>query len=158
MAGMFFLMIASIVSPSGNLHDPAIFVVGCALVYAGFGFGYGPMPWVLSSEMVPTAIRGRVLCLSLIASNLTQLIMNFLFIPMTDYLLQVGTYTIFFSLNLLTYYYLYHFLVETREIPPDQILKQLVEKYHATRKMTWTEWLGLCLTRRDASYTALCID
>eukprot|EP01031_Cornospumella_fuschlensis_P040581 gene40581-49476_t len=41
-------------------HNVLIFMFGCVLIYAGFGFGYGPVPWTLSAEVVPTMIRGRI--------------------------------------------------------------------------------------------------
>ncbi len=156
--GMLFLMIGSIFSPSGNLKNPEIFVIGCGFVYAGFGFGYGPMPWILSSELIPTNIRGRVICLSLIASNLTQLIMNFLFIPMSEYCESSGTFAIFLSLNIFTYYYVYHFIIETKEILPEKILKGLLEKYHQLRNISWKEFIFLCLVKRDNTYTELCLE
>lgn len=158
ITGMTFLMIASIFTPSGTLNNPEVFVIGCAFVYAGFGFGYGPMPWVLSSEMVPTIIRGRVLCLSLVASNLTQLIMNFLFIPMSEYLLGAGTFATFLILNILTFYYIYHFIVETKEISSEKILKGLFEKYAQLRNISWKEFICMCFARRDAFYTEVCLE
>lgn len=33
---------------------------------------YGPVPWIISAEMFPTVIRGRVMSISLIASNAAQ--------------------------------------------------------------------------------------
>jgi MFS family permease len=161
--GMGFLTVASIASPGGNLSSPAVFVIGCAFIYAGFGFSYGPVPWILSSEMVPSLIRGRVLCISLIASNLTQLVMNFLFFPMVEGLTVAGTFGIFLLLNIIAFYYGLHFLVETREISPEIILKDLKQKLESFRQLTVTDlcccltaWKDCCTKRR--SYAELCMD
>jgi hypothetical protein len=132
---MIFLSIASFFTNSGNISNPEIFVIGCGFIYAGFGFSYGPIPWILSSEMVPSSIRGRVICISLIAANLTQLIMNFLFFPMTEYLKMSGTFLVFLFLNIISLYYGYHFLVETKEIPPEMILKGLLLQYEQFWKL-----------------------
>jgi MFS family permease len=156
--GMLFLTIASLVSSDCNLNNPVLFVIGCSFVYAGFGFGYGPIPWVLSSEMVPTIIRGRVLCISLIASNLTQLIMNFLFIPMSLYMTSAGTFGTFLVLNIITFYYSWHFIVETKEILPSAILIALKEKYNGFKNASWTELYCLCFAKRNGAYTELCLE
>lgn len=156
--GMLFLTIASCFSPSGNLSNPEVFVIGCAFVYAGFGFSYGPIPWILSSEMVPSVIRGRVICISLVASNATQLIMNFLFFPMTEYLSVAGTFGVFLILNILTYYYAFHYIVETREIPPEEILRSLKEKHASLRNKSIFDLLCICCGRNRGSYSELCLD
>jgi hypothetical protein len=126
--GMLFLAIMSLTSPTGNIQNPISFLIGCGLVYAGFGIGYGPAPWILSSEMVPTAIRGRIMSISLIASNIAQLVMNFIFLPMTDAITTAGSFTVFVILNLLTFLYVYLYLVETKEVLPPEILKQTLQK------------------------------
>jgi MFS family permease len=111
-AGMLFLAICSLTSTSGNISNVPAFVVGCAMVYAGFGLGYGPVPWVLSAEMFPTAIRGRIMSL-----------------PMTEGITTSGTFFLFVTLNVLTLLFTKKFLVETKEINYAEILKALHERY-----------------------------
>ena len=126
--GMVFLAGMSLLSPTGNIEDPILFLVGCGLVYAGFGIGYGPAPWILSSEMVPTSIRGRIMSLSLIASNVAQLIMNFIFLPMTDAITTSGSFSVFVVLNLIAFAYAYLYLVETKEVLPHEILTRSLKR------------------------------
>lgn len=137
--GMLFLAICSLTSPTGNISNVPAFVVGCALVYAGFGLGYGPVPWVLSAEMFPTLIRGRIMSLSLIASNAAQLVVNFLFLPMTEGITTAGTFFFFVALNVFTFLFVKKFFVETKEIEPEQILKVLLDRYtHSSDKLILT--------------------
>lgn len=134
--GMLFLAICSLTSPSGNINNVPAFVVGCAMVYAGFGLGYGPVPWVLSAEMFPTLIRGRIMSISLIASNAAQLVVNFLFLPMCEGITTSGTFFFFVALNVLTFVFVKKFFVETKEIVPEQILKALLDRYtHSADKL-----------------------
>ena len=134
--GMTFLSICSLTSASGNISNVPAFVVGCALVYAGFGLGYGPVPWVLSAEMFPTLIRGRIMSISLIASNIAQLVVNFLFLPMTEGVTTAGTFFIFVALNIITFFFVKKFLVETKEIAPEEILRDLLGRYrHSASKL-----------------------
>jgi MFS family permease len=138
--GMLFLAICSLTSASGNISNVPAFVVGCALVYAGFGLGYGPVPWVLSAEMFPTLIRGRIMSLSLLASNVAQLVVNFLFLPMTEGLTTSGTFFLFVALNILTFFFAKKFLVETKEIAPDEILASLLDRYDHSASKLITRW------------------
>lgn len=134
--GMLFLAISSVISPSGDITNVPAFVVGCALVFAGFGVGYGPVPWVLSAEMFPTLIRGRIMSLSLLASNVAQLVVNFLFLPMTEGITTAGTFFLFVALNILTFLFVKKFFVETKEIVPSEILKLLLDRYtHSADKL-----------------------
>lgn len=133
--GMLFLTVASVSSSGGNLSQPAVFVVGCCLIYAGFGLGYGPVPWVLSSEMFPALIRGRVMCLSLIASNVTQLVTNLVFLPMVDGITSAGAFSFFLLMNVFALVFTLSFVVETKEITHDIVLKRLNAKYTESLKM-----------------------
>ncbi len=143
--GMLFLTLASFFSDSGNLSNPAVYSVGCALVYAGFGIGYGPIPWILSSELFPTVIRARLMSISLVASNVAQLVTNMLFLLMTDHLSTAGTFGFFFAVNVATWLLAYLFLVETKEISPGDILLSL-----RTNCQSVTAWLCCCCAPRDA--------
>ena len=100
----------------------------------GFSIGYGPIPWVLSAEMFPTSIRGRIMSLSLIACNITQLIINFSFLPMLDTFGVTITFILFLLFNIIAYYIINIYLVETKEISPNEILQNLNEKYQQNMK------------------------
>jgi MFS family permease len=127
--GLAFLTISSAASPGGNLKSAALFIVGCSLIYTGFGFGYGPIPWIISAEMVPTAIRGRIMSVSLIASNLSQLIFGLIFVPMNESITSTGSFGVFLLINFINGVYIYLFLTETRNIIPEVILDDLERRY-----------------------------
>ena len=92
--------------------------------------GYGPVPWAMSSEMFPTAIRGRVVSISLLVSNLAQLIVNLCFLPVVDSSLgAAGTFGLFAVANIAALLFFRCFLVETRNISPSEILASLLERY-----------------------------
>lgn len=112
-----------------------LFIIGCVFIYAGFGLGYGPVPWVMSAEVIPTNIRARVVSHSLVASNLAQLVTNFAFLPMVKGLSAPGCFGVFLFLNLLSLAYTRLFVVETRSLQPNEILQQLLEKYESS--MVW---------------------
>eukprot|EP01033_Poteriospumella_lacustris_P003293 gene3293-2427_t len=127
--GMLVLTVASLASPQFTLHSVAVFIVGCVMIYAGFGIGYGPIPWILSSEMIPTQIRGRVMSWTLIASNLAQLVTNFAFLPMTHAWTTSGSFGMFTVLNVATWWVVYVCLCETKDILPADIKRLLHDRY-----------------------------
>lgn len=127
--GLGFLTIASGATPGGNLKSAVLFIIGCSMIYTGFGFGYGPIPWIISSEMVPTAIRGRIMSISLIASNISQLITGLIFVPMNESITSTGSFAVFFIINFVNGAYIYLFLTETKDVIPEVILDDLHRRY-----------------------------
>lgn len=84
----------------------------------------------MSSEMFPTAIRGRVVSVSLLVSNLAQLVVNLCFLPVVDSSLgATGTFGLFAIANVAALLFFRCFLVETRDISPAEILASLRERY-----------------------------
>lgn len=141
--GMLILSISSVFSPGFNLHNIVVFIMGCVMIYAGFGVGYGPIPWILSSEMIPTDIRGRIISWSLIASNLAQLVTNMLFLPVTHAWTTTGSFGIFGLLNIFSWIFIYYLLCETKDVLPAEIKKQLLVRYEMFRRKMLS---GACLT------------
>jgi hypothetical protein len=130
---MFFLTLASIVT---SIHGDelknniTIFIIGCSLTLGGYGIGYGPIPWILSSEMFPTVIRGRIMSISLIASYVSQLITNLVFLLMVDVMKEYGTFGFFLLMNVFSGFLFYLFLVETKTLQPQKILINLNNNYN----------------------------
>eukprot|EP00597_Dinobryon_sp_UTEXLB2267_P009995 CAMPEP_0170099242 /NCGR_PEP_ID=MMETSP0020_2-20130122/920_1 /TAXON_ID=98059 /ORGANISM="Dinobryon sp., Strain UTEXLB2267" /LENGTH=338 /DNA_ID=CAMNT_0010321857 /DNA_START=543 /DNA_END=1559 /DNA_ORIENTATION=- len=110
----------------------ALGILGCSLCLGGYGVGYGPVPWALSAEMFPTALRARVMGLSLLASNLAQLGSNLLFLPLLALLGGPGCFGLLLLLNVLGLLFVQALLVETKEISPPEILRALDEQYQST--------------------------
>jgi len=148
--GMFIVVISSFYSMNNNLYCLELFLIGCCFVTMGFSIGYGPIPWVLSAEMFPTSIRGRIMSLSLIACNVTQLIVNFSFLPMLDNFGTTITFLLFLFFNILTYYIIKSYLVETKEINSNEILQNLHEKYQLTMKNN-NKCFNYCRLSRSSS-------
>lgn len=132
--GMLLLAISSIFSISHNISSLSTFLTGCCLITMGFSIGYGPIPWVLSVEMLPTAIRGRIMSVSLLSCNLAQLVSNFVFLPMCTNLGATTTFSVFVCLNIFTFLFVKYFLVETKEISSIEILHNLQDRYNCTMK------------------------
>jgi len=130
--GMLLLTASSALAKEGSAEGLAGYILGCSLCLGGYGVGYGPVPWALSAEMFPTALRARVMGLSLLASNLAQLGSNLLFLPLLAHLGGPGCFGLLLLLNVLGLLFVQALLVETKEISPPEILRALDEQYQST--------------------------
>ncbi len=63
---------------------------------------------------------------SLLASNAAQLAVNLLFLPMVAAVRTVGAFSVFVLLNVMTLTVVYYRLVETKDLPPEDILDGLL--------------------------------
>jgi len=138
-AGCLILAFASRYS-----HNSAAgsFMLGCVLSVSGYGIGYGPIPWALSSEMFPVAIRGKVIALGLVSQNIFLLITNVAYLQMLEHIGASGTFYSFFMFNAACFLCVYYYLPETRSRAPETIL-QLFARYREV-----PVWKGSCGGRR----------
>ncbi|KAJ1426735.1 major facilitator superfamily domain-containing protein [Ochromonadaceae sp. CCMP2298] len=125
--GMLFLALCSLAP--GDDTAVVTFTLGCACVYFGFGLGYGPIPWVISTEFVPTLIRGRIIAVSQIASNASQLLVNLIFLPMVAAFTSCGAFMVFVVISLGTLVFVKLLMVESKQIAPEEVLQLLLVKY-----------------------------
>jgi hypothetical protein len=126
--GTLTLTLGSAAYAGGNLKTPIMYVIGCAFVSGGYGVGFGPIPWVLSSEMFPTAIRGRIMSISLIVSNAAQLAMNMVFLLMANGMTTAGTFGFFFAMTLACFSFVSCFCVETKTLTPSRIRAAVLQQ------------------------------
>jgi SP family galactose:H+ symporter-like MFS transporter len=153
--GMLFLMLASAASAGGNLNSPIVFLFGASLCLGGYGIGYGPIVFVLSAEMFPTAVRGSAMAISLLVSNLSQLFTNFLFLPATDLFTAGGVFAFFVVMNVLSVVFIRAMLVETKQQEPLEILHAVLEKRKGLRNAWEGSTVGkaCCACFQRASFT-----
>lgn len=102
--------------------DVAVFLIGSVLASAGFNMGFGPVGWILSSEMFPVTIRGRALSLSIIIRNSFEFITNFLFLLSNKTIGDYGTCLVFCAFCICSLVFVRVGLVETKGLEPEDIL------------------------------------
>lgn len=124
--GMLGLALGFAFSQSNNI---ALFLLCGILTSAGFNMGFGPVGWILSSEMFPVAIRGRALSLLFIVRNSFEFLTNFLFLTSVDQVHADGTFFIFATFCGISLLFVRLCLVETKELEPNYILKMLNARF-----------------------------
>ena len=131
--GMLILTIAAAATTSDfNVYVQA---VALGLVVGGYGVGYGPVIWILASEMFPVLLRGKVMALSLVSQNIFLLLTNLLFLVMLRAVEPAWTFAFFLVMNVLTAVAVLLFLRETKEKLPEAILLDLNMQYQ--KVMSW---------------------
>lgn len=129
-AGMFILVLASTAasgsdSESERAVNISVQVTAIALVVGGYGIGYGPIAWILSSELFPVLLRGKVMALALICQNVFLLVTNLVFLLMLDSMNTAGTFGFFLAVNIVGAALCFAFLVESKLKSPETILLHL---------------------------------
>jgi hypothetical protein len=95
--------------------------------------------------MFPVAVRGRVMALSLIASNLAQLVTNLCFLPLTAAVGPAATFGLFLAANILAGLFIQVALTETKNDSPAQILEALQQ-----RSVQYSPSRCICPARRSS--------
>ena len=68
------------------------------------------------------------MALGLGMSNATQVVINALFLPLAEIIYLAGVCTIFFVFSIITYIIFRQYLTETKDMEPEMILHNLIEK------------------------------
>jgi len=98
------------------------FLLACVVCYVGsFAFGMGPIVWIVISEIFPNRVRGRAA--SIVTSVLwtSTLLVTFTFLSLVKALTIDGALSLFASLSLATFVYVWRYVPETRGKTLEQI-------------------------------------
>ncbi len=142
------LMLTTAAAASGNDFNIFVQAIALGLVVGGYGVGYGPVTWILSAEMFPVLLRGKVMALGLVSQNIFLLFTNLLFLVMLYGMPPAWTFAIFLVVNVLVAVLGTFFLRETKEKFPEQILVDLNLQYHKALHCDW-------IPTGDGEYTSV---
>lgn len=124
--GLLILFVGFAASSGGagdHGSNLGVFILGCFLSSAGFNMGFGPVGWVLSSEMFPTEIRGRSMAISLVVRNIFEFLTNFMFLSSLQTIQASGTFFMFCLFSTIAGLFTKYAVVETKCIVPESILQ-----------------------------------
>lgn len=107
-----------------ELNNIKIFIIVSIFLYiGGYQIGFGPISWLLISEIFPLEVRGEAVAISVFANFFWNLIITFTFGIETKYIGSFNTFLIYFILNLLALLFVYKFLPETKGLSLENISK-----------------------------------
>lgn len=119
---MFYIGVNQAVHPpNGELDGNAIFAIICVFLFVVFySFGWGPIPFVLSSECAPNHVRSLIMA----AALMTQWLFNFVIAKITPLMLAditYGTFLLFGSCCIVMGIYTIFCVPETKGVPLESI-------------------------------------
>ncbi|KAF2625771.1 general substrate transporter [Macroventuria anomochaeta] len=119
---MFYIGINQAVHPpTGELDGNAIFAIICVYLFVVFySFGWGPIPFVLSSECAPNHVRSLIMA----AALMTQWLFNFVIAKITPIMLAditYGTFLLFGACCIIMGIYTIFCVPETKGVPLESI-------------------------------------
>lgn len=96
-------------------------VFALCLFNASFSIGFGPIAWVLCSEVYPSPIRGRAMSLSTFVNRIFSGTCAMTFLSLTETLTAPGTFLMFAVLSTLAFIWVWVFVPETKNKTLEQI-------------------------------------
>lgn len=103
--------------------------VACMMAFmVFFSLGYGPIPWMIISELTPNEALNQITAVGTAVNWLTAFLISKFFIQMTEMFNEYGTYFIFAALSLLSVIYTSIFVPETKHRPIEEIQKHFLKK------------------------------
>jgi MFS family permease len=80
----------------------------------GFSIGYGPITWLLLSEIFPTGIKGRAVSSTTSVMWLTNMLVSMTFLNAMDSIGPFGLFLIYSMVGILSIFFVCQFVPETR--------------------------------------------
>ena len=127
LSGIIGVFIALIMCSSYFLLDletPFLIIIFITLFIACFAFSYGPVTWIIISEIYPTKVRGTAMSVATLALWLTNVLVA-QFFPRIQAWSNGGTFLIFAGITIGAYFFVKRFIPETREMSLEEIENQL---------------------------------
>lgn len=94
---------------------------GILLVVSGYSMSFGPLTWLLISELFPTEIRGRALGLSTIVTYIFAALTTVTFLTAQDLFGQSAVFGAFFAITASSFVFAYTAIPDTGGLDPWQL-------------------------------------
>lgn len=129
-------------APISNLKTSSLALPGILLVVCGYSMSFGPLTWLLTSELFPTDIRGRALGASTIITYLCASIVTRTFLSARSKLGPSMVFGIYCVITIMGVVFEYLAVPDTGEKSAEQI-------EHSLNEMYWWRFDALALSQID---------
>ena len=116
MCGSYFLL---------DMDNTILIIILITTFIACFAFSYGPITWIIISEIYPTKIRGTAMSIATLSLWLTNVLIAQLF-PRIHAWSSGGTFFIFAGITIIAFFFVQRFIPETKNKSLEYIEKQLL--------------------------------
>ncbi|XP_078256346.1 solute carrier family 2, facilitated glucose transporter member 12 [Rhinoraja longicauda] len=123
--------------------------LACLLTYiAAYSISFGPVAWVLLSELFPLGIKGRAVAFIGSLNWALNLLIALTFLSMTDYLGLTWMFLIYALLSFVGLFFIIFFIPETKGQTLEDISEKLTNGYQITGACCLTERISRLLPER----------
>ncbi|MEN8126155.1 MAG: sugar porter family MFS transporter, partial [Bacteroidota bacterium] len=116
MCGSYFLL---------DMNNTILIIIFITLFIACFAFSYGPITWIIISEIYPTKVRGTAMSIATLSLWLTNVLIA-QFFPRFNAWSEGGTFLIFAGITFAAFFFVKRFIPETKNKSLEDIEKQLL--------------------------------
>eukprot|EP00957_Ditylum_brightwellii_P087960 6698456-Ditylum_brightwellii.AAC.1 len=88
--------------------ERAAAIISCVGVVAGYSLSYGPLTWLITSELYPTNVRGRALGASTIISSVSAIFVSYTFLSGQSMFGRAVPFVFYFVISLGSF--IFHYL------------------------------------------------
>lgn len=98
-----------------------VLIAAMFLYIAGYQVGFGPVSWILVSEIYPTEVRGETVGLAVMANFGSNLLVTFAFDPVRESIGTSATFGLFLGVAMAAWLFVYMLLPETKGLALEMI-------------------------------------
>ncbi|CAE1329867.1 SLC2A12 [Acanthosepion pharaonis] len=111
---------------SASFHLIHIITILALMGYVGaYGISFGPITWIILSEIYPPAIRGRAVALVTVINWAANFIVSSMFLQVISLFTLPGTFFLFTAMSVLSVIFVFFCIPETKNKSLEQISKEL---------------------------------
>jgi len=108
--------------------DSTLIIIPLLFYVASFAFSYGPITWVIISEIFPTRIRGMAVSMGSFSLMLTGFVITLSNPVLIDKIMPSGTFFLYALLTLPAIWFIWKFIPETKGKSLEEIQKYWKER------------------------------
>lgn len=135
MVGSLVMISLAFALPKGG--GSALVLIATCVFVAAYAISYGPITWLVTSEMFPTSVRGRALGIGTVANGIGSVLVSFSFLPMVDRIGEAGTFLVYACICFAAVIFILVFVPETRLRETTQIYDDLQSTFVSTTFPRW---------------------
>ena len=129
IAGFFLRNVAKVESPLTG----ALAIFGLTMFFASYSTGYGPTTWVILSELVPVAQRGRAMSTAVAVNWGSNLLVSITFLTLVNTIGSLLSFVLYFLIGLGALLFCFYLVPETLGVAPDDLRSRANEGWLIAR-------------------------
>ncbi len=112
-----------------NGATSALAVGGLAIFFSSYSAGYGPVTWIVLSEIFPVAGRARAMSAAIAVNWLANVLVSLTFLSLSQAMGSLGVFGLYFGMGLGALAFCYLLVPETLHQSPEELHKAVATRW-----------------------------